>query len=267
MPGFLPPSSGNFTVQNGGLEVPLSFIQYGNSSSGDLSNQLIVSGLPFSVQLEEPFVVANAAYYNGVTQGGNPNNINLTIDLFLDGLLDGPVGFDFPLGLTITSNNSSDPLENADTLTVSDAAQTEFFRVDSTNYQLELLGFQPAGETDFEDRFVLLEDTASFANVIGRIRFADIPPLIGDFNASGSVEQADLDLVLTNWGGTRSFEDDVTVFSTPNVDQEELDIVLTNWGSSVSPSFAANPNLVPEPGIFGLLGAGLGVMLRRRRAA
>ncbi|MEM9753821.1 MAG: glycoside hydrolase family 16 protein, partial [Planctomycetota bacterium] len=88
--------------------------------------------------------------------------------------------------------------------------------------------------------------------------------LAADFNGNGSVEQADLDLVLTNWGGVRTFEDGVTTFSTANVDQEELDLVLTNWGSSLAPSFEGFA--VPEPGLA-LLGLAGGAALLRRRSA
>ncbi|MEM1026642.1 MAG: hypothetical protein AAGJ38_01000 [Planctomycetota bacterium] len=87
--------------------------------------------------------------------------------------------------------------------------------------------------------------------------------LIGDYNDSGTVEQGDLNLVLTNWGTNRTFEDPGgTAFATIIVDQEELNLVLSNWGSTTTPSFEGFN--IPEPAstlILALCG------LRRRRNA
>ena len=58
-----------------------------------------------------------------------------------------------------------------------------------------------------------------------------VDALVGDYNDSGSVEQGDLDLVLNNWGQTRTFDPSGDAFATDAVDQEELDRVLNNWGS------------------------------------
>lgn len=107
---------------------------------------------------------------------------------------------------------------------------------------------------------VLLAELADGREAVLRWSAGLVVGLAGDFDGSGAVEQADLDLVLTNWGAPRvGFQNDAG-FSTANVDQEELDAVLTNWGASsggasAAPSFAANPNAVPEPA------AALGVAL------
>ncbi|MEM1026505.1 MAG: hypothetical protein AAGJ38_00300 [Planctomycetota bacterium] len=92
-------------------------------------------------------------------------------------------------------------------------------------------------------------------------------PLQGDYNDSGAVEQGDLNLVLNNWGNTRTFADPGgTVFSTGNVDQEELNLVLNNWGNaSVAPNFKGSA--VPEPTAATLsLMIGIPLALRRRRS-
>ena len=96
----------------------------------------------------------------------------------------------------------------------------------------------------------------------------------GDYNGNGLVEQADLDLVLTNWGHSAAsipagwFHD----FPLGVVDQRELDRVLLNWGvlgRSVPlpdglPLMSAP---VPEPTGFVLSAAGLlvgiGLFVRR----
>jgi hypothetical protein len=65
-------------------------------------------------------------------------------------------------------------------------------------------------------------------------------------NANGTVEQADLDLVLLNWGSELAeaaavgWTNDLPMGS---IDQGELDKVLLNWGQSSSVGAAS----VPEP--------------------
>jgi hypothetical protein len=83
-------------------------------------------------------------------------------------------------------------------------------------------------------------------------QFTFIPVTPGDYNASGAVEQGDLDLVLLNWGNQLTDPAGagwVTHLPTGPVDQSELDTVLLNWGSSVAFTTAA----VPEPSSLALL--------------
>ncbi|MEM8494268.1 MAG: hypothetical protein AAF663_02630 [Planctomycetota bacterium] len=90
---------------------------------------------------------------------------------------------------------------------------------------------------------------------------ATTPSINGDFNGSGQVEQSDLNLVLNNWGGNRTFEDGVTTFATNLVDQEELNAVLNNWGSLASP--VGTPASIPEPAVAaGLLLTPFGIRTR-----
>lgn len=88
------------------------------------------------------------------------------------------------------------------------------------------------------------------------------PDLPGDFNDSGAVEQGDLNLVLTNWGGIRGDWANADGFATTNVDQEELNRVLTNWGNANPPSFSGSP--IPEPAAITLCFVLGGLALRRR---
>ncbi|MEM7577823.1 MAG: SGNH/GDSL hydrolase family protein [Planctomycetota bacterium] len=90
--------------------------------------------------------------------------------------------------------------------------------------------------------------------------------LVGDFDASGSVEQGDLNLVLNNWGR------DTDVVGVPEgwvlglpegaIDQAELNAVLNNWGSGESPDMQGLA--VPEPGMAVLLLLGSAAFGRRR---
>ncbi len=87
----------------------------------------------------------------------------------------------------------------------------------------------------------------------------------GDYNASGDVEQEDLDLILQNWGVPFELVSAGWVSQRPEegiVDQAELDAVLQNWGDNASPGFS--PGALPEPGVV-VAAAGAFVVVSRRR--
>jgi hypothetical protein len=75
-----------------------------------------------------------------------------------------------------------------------------------------------------------------------------MPPagIPGDYNGNNTVEQADLDLVLLNWGADGSTPPGGWVNDLPTgaIDQAELDGVLLNWGDTAGLGGAAG---VPEP--------------------
>ncbi len=79
---------------------------------------------------------------------------------------------------------------------------------------------------------------------------------LGDANADGRVDDADLNLVLAHWGdyprvwGEGDFNDDY------RVDDQDLSILLGNWGAGIS---------VPEPASGGLLAVATAVLCRRPR--
>lgn len=79
-----------------------------------------------------------------------------------------------------------------------------------------------------------------------------VPPLTGDYNNNGLVEQADLDLVLLHWGDVATGPPAAWVNDLPEgqIDQDELDGVLLNWGNAAEQPNAA---AVPEPGAAVLL--------------
>ena len=107
--------------------------------------------------------------------------------------------------------------------------------------------------------------TGSFLNGIDDFGFtplADMPGIDGDYNASGLVEQGDLDLVLLNWGKDGSTPPDGWTNDLPSgaIDQEELDGVLLNWGQTSMPAASAQATSavsVPEPATWMLAMAGI----------
>ena len=88
--------------------------------------------------------------------------------------------------------------------------------------------------------------------------------LDGDYNGDGFVSQADLDLVLLNWGDSTLPSGWMAVdqFDGVQVSQNELDGVLLNWGDGNPPVVS----VVPEPASIALLvGAGGALGARRTR--
>jgi hypothetical protein len=74
----------------------------------------------------------------------------------------------------------------------------------------------------------------------------------GDYNNNGTVEQADLDLVLLNWGQDGATPPASWTNDLPegNIDQAELDGVLLNWGNTGG---LASEGAAPEPASYVLL--------------
>ena len=95
---------------------------------------------------------------------------------------------------------------------------------------------------------------------------------LGAVEKGGTVEQADLDLVLLNWGQTLTTPAEIGwVRDLPvgPVDQAELDGVLLNWGNAAGSSLVSTSGGVPEPaGVVLILAAAAccGMRLSMRRA-
>lgn len=85
--------------------------------------------------------------------------------------------------------------------------------------------------------------------------------LLGDYNGDGFVSQADLDLVLLNWGESEIPAGWIATdqFDGVQVSQNELDGVLLNWGDGTPPAVA-----IPEPASLTILAATLAITRRRR---
>ncbi|MEL7087301.1 MAG: hypothetical protein AAGL98_02485 [Planctomycetota bacterium] len=87
--------------------------------------------------------------------------------------------------------------------------------------------------------------------------------LTGDYNGDGFVSQADLDLVLLNWGNAAlpSGWAAADQFDGVQISQNELDGVLLNWGNGNPPDL----NAIPEPGTATAVVVLVGLLRRRRR--
>ncbi len=120
-------------------------------------------------------------------------------------------------------------------------------------------GLSDATEADFSNtgRFAFTDLGGATLESSSGLFLSQVGSLVpGDYNASGQVEQGDLDLVLSNWG----FDTDANGIPTgwtndpPGglIDQAELDGVLLNWGGTAAPNFTGLAS-VPEPAALGLL--------------
>ncbi|MEM7625475.1 MAG: cellulase family glycosylhydrolase [Planctomycetota bacterium] len=90
-------------------------------------------------------------------------------------------------------------------------------------------------------------------------------PTAGDLNGDGFVSQADLNLVLLNWGSDAIPDEWTAVeqFDGVLVGQNELNAVLLNWGSGQPPD--TNIVVIPEPHTFGVLVIMLASVFSRMR--
>jgi O-glycosyl hydrolase len=89
-----------------------------------------------------------------------------------------------------------------------------------------------------------------------------VSQLVGDFDGDGQVAQADLNLVLQNWGLSGTPDGWISGGPEGFVGQEELNLVLQNWGASQYPDLSGLP--VPEPSVAAVLLVGVAGLGRRR---
>ena len=114
--------------------------------------------------------------------------------------------------------------------------------------------FNDAGQIAFRASFTDGSSGIFVANTVAQV-------LPGDYNGDGFVSQADLDLVLLNWGDT-VMPDGFDPAAVPGnsgtvfdglISQNELDGILLNWGDGNPP----NLNAIPEPTTLALLAPAL----------
>jgi Concanavalin A-like lectin/glucanases superfamily len=134
-----------------------------------------------------------------------------------------------------------------------------------TDFTLLSIGSFRQGNFSFQgklDDFAIF-DGALTADQIGRLAAGESaltvampePSLTGNFNLSNAVENADLTLLLNNWGATVPPTPAGwlgTPLTTPAVDNDELTALLNNWGATIGAG-SASAAVVPEPATLVLM--------------
>ena len=155
---------------------------------------------------------------------------------------------------TITSAQGPDAINSAS----SEAIVDPTFAFDQARYDARRATDPTLPDIQLDDIFFL----GISANVLTAIE--------GDYNGDGFVSQADLDLVLLNWGAavTPPGFDESALPGGGSFDslmsQNELDGVLLNWGEGTPP--VGSSIAIPEPGTAMLCLGLAGGAIRRRRA-
>ena len=169
---------------------------------------------------------------------------------FLDGFLDPPINHDLSTEPLVASGEGTGNLlvsspAIADDVATYDVTLSLSAAIDQRIYENELLQVDVTGGATFL--------------AIGQFSLAVDPSIAGDLNNDNFVGQADLDIVLGQWGrnGAEITDPRADVNEDDFVGQVDLDWVLGGWGQGPGAP-------VPEPatlGIFALCGF---VLLRRK---
>jgi hypothetical protein len=131
-----------------------------------------------------------------------------------------------------------------DSLSGTDATLGSIGRYDEGSHNR--LGFATVGSDPYTASFLLSAVGSEVTQL--RVLTEAVFLVDGDFNGDFRVDQADLDLVLLNWGQDGSAPPSGWTTNLPSglIDQAELDHVLLHWGiGRLPPGGIAG---VPEPG-------------------
>ena len=178
---FANPLTTSFTVVSGvGTNTLLSGYTY---LSGDSQNSYTFTGDSFSEEENTSFKIGTISYHNGTTHyvNGNPTDVyNFDLVVTLNFISPGIGSFDFTFPLVYDSTqNTADPVESADTLTLPAIYPSESFFYNSQSYTLMMLGFQnPTVEgfiTDGGRTFHVYEDGTATADLYGVVTTTPVP--------------------------------------------------------------------------------------------
>ncbi|MEM7624273.1 MAG: hypothetical protein AAF333_01455 [Planctomycetota bacterium] len=261
--------------------IPDSYHVFGNN--GSTFNDQINDGNTISINGLTSFTTAEVL--DALESGSDhlPVVADFQLPAVLDAIADAvpatlAVGEEFDLGVTITNAAAVATVNGADELDYTLSVAGDLVGAASGTDAalgggvLELVGLDTSSVVLKSGVITVETSSQGAANALVTIpvSFEVIAAMLtGDFNADGFVGQADLNLVLLNFGATvlpDGFDATNTTegFFDGLIGQNELNDVLLNFGNGALPE----TNAIPEPGVGAALGvallAGLG---SRRRVA
>ena len=271
-------TSGELLDEDGVAIIDGSYRAFGNN--GSTFNDQINDGNTININGLTSFTTAELLDALAVASDHLPVVADFQLPAVLDVLADAvpatlQVGEDFDLGVTITNAAAVATVNGADeldfTLSVTGDLAAGATGTDAAlgGGVLEMVGLDTATPGLKSGIITVTTSSQGAANALVSIpiSFEVLASLLtGDYNADGFVSQADLDLVLLNWGdgvlpggfdsgalpGGGSFDGLIS--------QNELDGVLLNWGEGTPPSV----DTIPEPATLAWLALGVCFATRRR---
>ena len=237
-----------FSNEDGSVQ----FIELFSTSSG----QQFLSGHQITATSDGVPVTFN---FNGNLTGASTANRHFLMATAGFGSLEGGVTANYTLPANFfnpSAANISINFANSDTVTFAGS----LLPTDGVN---SLTDLSPGGA---QNLVAGVNSPTNFANATGSVDLSPPAGIDGDYNNNGTVEQADLDLVLLNWGAVAEPPPGGWVNDLPvgSIDQAELDGVLLNWGNVLAGAAG-----VPEPTTAALAGTIVSMSLiatvRRRR--
>lgn len=138
---------------------------------GTPANQLILTGNSISTDdVGSLFKIGALEYYNGkVEENTSVNSVPLNLTLsFTDPTRLREV-FNFGFLLDNTTNSGDDPNDDADTVYVKKNFGTRSFKLNENQYLLNVIGFSQDGGATSVNKFRVLEDSRTTADLYARI--------------------------------------------------------------------------------------------------
>jgi hypothetical protein len=138
------------------IKIRKNIFEWGVPVSGG-KNKIEFEPVSFSeVSFDQSFKIGDLSYLNEIVQGGSYVD---TVDVVLSLSIGNNIQeFTFPFDITETTNNSSNPIENADTITITKPATQTVFTLYGVAYTLEIFFKEGLTEGGFA------KETELFAN-------------------------------------------------------------------------------------------------------
>lgn len=150
--------------------VDTSVFTWGNPANfGVGANKLTFTGSSFSTGVGSLFEVGNLTYFNGITTADSlVNAVPLNVALLFSNPDIPNKSFEFDFRI-VTTLNTGNPEQNADSVFPINSFSDESFTFNGTPYRLSLTGFSQNGEATIVEKIRVLEGQSTTATVLGRI--------------------------------------------------------------------------------------------------